>query len=220
MPFKKTNMIIIILILLLALYLFTVNNQNSDSNKINTNNTPAYNTNNTPAYNTTNEINYISNKKEDTFTSNKNVKVGKGEYTDDSSIVNNKIKIVNRNDSLLQQVIKNDSLTHKNIENDNLLQQGIKNNSLLQQGIREDLEKEVDNVFNRLKQINNDEKNSSGTTINTFGVTQPSMANSLINTDKYKGYNNYESLRKDSYAPVTSIGKQLITPFASFPVAS
>ena len=36
----------------------------------------------------------------------------------------------------------------------------------------------------------------------------------------YDGYNKYNDLRKDNYANVTTIGKNLIVPYTSFPVAS
>jgi len=36
----------------------------------------------------------------------------------------------------------------------------------------------------------------------------------------YDGYNKYNDLRKDNYANVTAIGKNLIVPYTSFPVAS
>ena len=38
--------------------------------------------------------------------------------------------------------------------------------------------------------------------------------------NKFSGYNQYADLRNDSYANVTSIGKNLIVPFTSYPVAS
>ena len=34
------------------------------------------------------------------------------------------------------------------------------------------------------------------------------------------GYNNWENLRESSYANITSVGKSLLTPYTSFPVAS
>jgi hypothetical protein len=36
----------------------------------------------------------------------------------------------------------------------------------------------------------------------------------------YDGYNKYNDLRKDNYANVTTIGKNLIVPYTSFPIAS
>jgi hypothetical protein len=36
----------------------------------------------------------------------------------------------------------------------------------------------------------------------------------------FDGYNKYNDLRKDNYANVTAIGKNLIVPYTSFPIAS
>jgi hypothetical protein len=45
--------------------------------------------------------------------------------------------------------------------------------------------------------------------------------NTCSNTKQfYDGYNKYNDLRKVNYANVTSIGKNLIVPYTSFPVAS
>ncbi len=112
--------------------------------------------------------------------------------------MNSKIKIKNRDNSLLQQFIKNDNTSNNSRQKD-------QNAKEFQKMLKDDLEKNVSDVYNTLKNI-------------PSSASIP-IANTLINNDKYKGYNNYVSLRTDSYAPVTSIGKQLITPYASYPVA-
>ena len=100
--------------------------------------------------------------------------------------------------SIIQQFIKSDNTSNNS-------RQKEQNTKEFQKMLKDDLEKNVAGVYNTLKNI------SSSAYVST--------ANTLINNDKYKGYNNYVSLRTDSYAPVTSIGKQLITPYASYPVA-
>ena len=175
MPIKNTNVIVIIFIilLLLVLYIFTNNSVNRANNSVN-------------------RVNKI-----DTFRSialaNDGVGVRMREEDDDddkdsdsinTNIINNKIRIRNRDNSLLQQYIKSDS---SNNEKEHFHMDWLSTN-------------------------NNDEHIDAITTV--------PIANTLINNDKYKGYNNYVSLRTDSYAPVTSIGKQLITAFSSYPIAS
>jgi hypothetical protein len=109
--------------------------------------------------------------------------------------MNSKIKIKNRDNSLLQQFIKDDTSTNTNTKKKE------QNAKEFQKMLKDDLEKNVAGVYDTLKNI-----------------STPVIPNTIINNDKYKGYNNYVSLRTDSYAPVTSIGKQLITPFASYPL--
>jgi hypothetical protein len=195
MQFKKLVILIFILLLLVALYIFTTTNNNNNITPISPINSII----------PINSINSINVKREDTFKSNM--------QNDDSSNVNNKIKITNRDNSLLQQFIKNDNVnnlqTSKNMNMDSPDKQKEKE---FQKGIREDIEEDVNMTLIKLKDISADA---------SIGIkTSVPLADTLINNDKYKGYNNYESLRKDSYAPVTSIGKKLITPFASYPIAS
>ena len=199
MQFKKLVILIFILLLLVALYIFTTTNNN--------NITSISPINSIIPINSINTINSINVKREDTFKSNM--------QNDDSSNVNNKIKITNRDNSLLQQFIKNDNVnnlqTSKNMNMDSPDKQKQKEKEF-QKGIREDIEEDVNMTLIKLKDISADA---------SIGIkTSVPLADTLINNDKYKGYNNYESLRKDSYAPVTSIGKKLITPFASYPIAS
>ena len=199
MQFKKLVILIFILLLLVALYIFTTTNNN--------NITSISPKNSIIPINSINTINSINVKREDTFKSNM--------QNDDSSNVNNKIKITNRDNSLLQQFIKNDNVnnlqTSKNMNMDSPDKQKQKEKEF-QKGIREDIEEDVNMTLIKLKDISADA---------SIGIkTSVPLADTLINNDKYKGYNNYESLRKDSYAPVTSIGKKLITPFASYPIAS
>ena len=194
MQFKKLVILIFILLLLVALYIFTTTNNNNNITPISPINSII----------PINSINSINVKREDTFKSNM--------QNDDSSNVNNKIKITNRDNSLLQQFIKNDNVnnlqTSKNMNMDSPDKQKEKE---FQKGIREDIEEDVNMTLIKLKDISADA---------SIGIkTSVPLADTLINNDKYKGYNNYESLRKDSYAPVTSIGKKLITPFASYPIA-
>ena len=199
MQFKKLVILIFILLLLVALYIFTTTNNN--------NITSISPKNSIIPINSINTINSINVKREDTFKSNM--------QNDDSSNVNNKIKITNRDNSLLQEFIKNDNVnnlqTSKNMNMDSPDKQKQKEKEF-QKGIREDIEEDVNMTLIKLKDISADA---------SIGIkTSVPLADTLINNDKYKGYNNYESLRKDSYAPVTSIGKKLITPFASYPIAS
>jgi hypothetical protein len=133
----------------------------------------------------------------DTFIVHNN-KSDNNSKNDNNSIINNKIRIRNRDNSLLQQYIKNDNLPINNKK-----EQDPKE---FQKMLRDNLEQNVSDVYDTLKNI------STSTSV--------PIANTLINNDKYKGYNNYVSLRTDSYAPVTSIGKQLITAFSSYPIAS
>jgi hypothetical protein len=186
MPIKNTNVIVIIFIilLLLVLYIFTNNSVNRANNSVNR------------ANNSVNRVNNSANhtNKIDTFMAallnNDGVGVRMREDDDKDSdsintnIINNKIRIRNRDNSLLQQYIKSDS---SNNEKEHFQMGWLSTN-------------------------NNDEHIDAITTV--------PIANTLINNDKYKGYNNYVSLRTDSYAPVTSIGKQLITAFSSYPIAS
>ena len=200
-----SNMIILIfiIVLLLALYIFTnnptppviVNNtstiirdtfkgnkpnnvsKNNSTNNTNTNNNSA-NTNNTNNTNSTNNNNNNSTNNNST----------------NGSIMNGKVKIKNRNNSLLQQFIKDDTSTGTKKKEQNAKE--------FQKMLKDDLEKNVAGVYDTLKNI-----------------SAPVIPNRIVTDDKYKGYNNYVSLRTDSYAPVTSIGKQLITPFVSYPVA-
>ena len=80
----------------------------------------------------------------------------------------------------------------------------------------------------RIKLVNNPdspllklaEKNKS-LILNTINKCSIKELDDNISSDKsYEGYNAYVDLRKDSYANVTSIGKNLITPYVSLPVAS
>jgi hypothetical protein len=119
--------------------------------------------------------------------------------------MNGKVKIKNRNNSLLQQFIKDDTSTSTGTSTKKKEQ----NAKEFQKMLKDDLEKNVAGVYDTLKNISTSVIPNRIVTDNKYKV----------NNDKYKGYNNYVSLRTDSYAPVTSIGKQLITPFASYPVA-
>lgn len=143
-----------------------------------------------------------ANKIKDTFIVHNNNKSDNNKNdnskNDNNSIINNKIRIRNRDNSLLQQYIKDDNLPINNKK-----EQDPKE---FQKMLRDNLEQNVSDVYDTLKNI------STSTSV--------PIANTLINNDKYKGYNNYVSLRTDSYAPVTSIGKQLITAFSSYPIAS
>jgi hypothetical protein len=152
MLFKKTNIMIFLILILFLLIIFIFYNKNN---------------------NTTNTI----NKNNDNF----EVKPNNGNnirFATDSQIINNKIKLVNKKDSLLQKMI------------------------------RDDLEKDDKNVLTTLEHINDDDKKIAN------------RRDGADNDDKYNGYNNFVNLRTDSYAPITSIGKQLITAFDDLPVAS
>lgn len=184
MQIKNLVIIIFVIILLATVYVFSMINNNNISCK-------------------NNIISNIPNKymniiRKDTF----NSKTTKSVPNDDNSNVNNKIKIKNRDNSLLHKLTNSDS---KDKDTDK------QNAKLFQKGIREDIEKDASKTLIKLKDISEDES--------TGLKTYVPIADTLINNDKYKGYNNYDSLRKDSYAPVTSIGKKLITPFASYPIA-
>lgn len=126
------------------------------------------------------------------------------------SIVNSKIKIKNRDNSLLQQFIKDDTSTSTNTKKKE------QNAKEFQKMLKDDLEKNVAGVYDTLKNISAPVIPNRIVTDDKYKVNNDKY---IVNNDKYKGYNNYVSLRTDSYAPVTSIGKQLITPFASYPVA-
>jgi len=63
-----------------------------------------------------------------------------------------------------------------------------------------------------------EEKNSNRIT-NT--LNKCSKAEPEITTNQtFDGYNRYPNLKGDSYANVTSIGKNLMTPYISYPVPS
>lgn len=175
MPIKNTNVIVIIfiIVLLLALYIFT-NNSSNRTNKIDTYTTIVPR----PVLQRPRSLN--NNISRDTFAT---VTLDKDSDSINTNIINNKIRIRNRDNSLLQQYIKSDS---SNNEKEPFYAQTFTN----------DNDGHID------------------------AITTVPIANTLINNDKYKGYNNYVSLRTDSYAPVTSIGKQLITAFSSYPIAS
>ena len=205
MPFKKTNMIlpIFIIVLLLALYIFTTNSANR-TNKIkdtfrmtslNNDRSWANGVNSMNGVNGMNGVNSMSGVNGMNGVNSMNGANGRNGENDstNNSIINNKIRIINRDNSLLQQYIKSDSSNN---------------------------EKEHFDMIGSFE--NNSSNNEKGhfDTITTVPITTVPIANTLINNDKYKGYNNYVSLRTDSYAPVTSIGKQLITPYASYPIAS
>ena len=200
MSFKNPNMIVLIfiIVLLLALYIFTKN----PTNRVIVNNSSTIikdtfkgNRTNTTTNATTNANATTTNA----ATTNANTAARSSDSNStNGSNTNNKIKIKNRDNSLLQQFIKSDNTSNNS-------RQKEQNAKEFQKMLKDDLEKNVAGVYNTLKNI------SSSASIPT--------ANTLINNDKYKGYNNYVSLRTDSYAPVTSIGKQLITPYASYPVA-
>ena len=194
MSFKNSNMIVLIfiIVLLLALYIFTKN----PTNRVIVNN-PSTIIKDTFKGNRTNRTNNANNANATTNNANANARNSDNNSTNGSNI-NSKIKIKNRDNSLLQQFIKSDNTSNNS-------RQKEQNAKEFQKMLKDDLEKNVAEVYNTLKNI------SSSASIPT--------ANTLINNDKYKGYNNYVSLRTDSYAPVTSIGKQLITPYASYPVA-
>jgi hypothetical protein len=87
--------------------------------------------------------------------------------------------------------------------------------------------------YNKVKLINN--KNSPLLKLQNKNYTniqkkmnQYDLQNNEMNkpiesinfVNKFSGYNQYADLRNDSYANVTSIGKNLIVPFTSYPVAS
>ena len=187
MSFKNPNMIVLIfiIVLLLALYIFTKN----PTNRVIVNNSSTIIKDTFKG----NRTNTTTNA-----TTNANTARSSDSNSTNGSNTNNKIKIKNRDNSLLQQFIKSDNTSNNS-------RQKEQNAKEFQKMLKDDLEKNVAGVYNTLKNI------SSSAYVST--------ANTLINNDKYKGYNNYVSLRTDSYAPVTSIGKQLITPYASYPVA-
>ena len=228
MPFKKTNMIlpIFIIVLLLALYIFTtnsanrtnkikdtfrmtsLNNDRSWANGVNSMNgvngmngvNSMSGVNGMNGVNSMNGVNGMSGVNGMNGVNSMNGANGRNGENDstNNSIINNKIRIINRDNSLLQQYIKSDSSNNEKEHFDMI--GSFENNS------------------------SNNEKGHFDTIttvpITTVPITTVPIANTLINNDKYKGYNNYVSLRTDSYAPVTSIGKQLITPYASYPIAS
>ena len=158
-------MIFLILILFLLVVFIVYNKNNNTSNTTNTTNTTSKNNDNFEV-----KSDNVNNNRTNHGNSN-NVR-----FVTDNQAIDNKIKLVNKKDSLLQKMI------------------------------RDDLEKDVKNVLTTLEHINNDDKKE--------------MIYRGDNDDKYSGYNNYVNLRTDSYAPITSIGKQLITAFDDFPVAS
>ncbi len=172
---------IFIIVLLLALYIFTNNSANRANNSVNRANNSVNRTNNS-----VNRANKIDTFRASLLNSDGiGVRMREDDDDDDkdsdsinTNIINNKIRIRNRDNSLLQQYIKSDS---SNNEKEHF----------------------------RIKWFSTND-----------AITTVPIANTLINNDKYKGYNNYVSLRTDSYAPVTSIGKQLITAFSSYPIAS
>jgi hypothetical protein len=203
MSFKNPNMIVLIfiIVLLLALYIFTKN----PTNRVIVNNSSTIikdtfkgNRTNTTTNATTNATATTTNATATTTNAATTAARSSDSNSTNGSNTNNKIKIKNRDNSLLQQFIKSDNTSNNS-------RQKEQNAKEFQKMLKDDLEKNVAGVYNTLKNI------SSSASIPT--------ANTLINNDKYKGYNNYVSLRTDSYAPVTSIGKQLITPYASYPVA-
>jgi hypothetical protein len=160
MLFKKTNIMIFLILILFLLIIFIFYNKNNTTNTTNTTNKNNDNFEVKP-----NNGNNISN--------NNNIR-----FATDNQIIDNKIKLVNKKDSLLQKMI------------------------------RDDLEKDDKNVLTTLEHINDDKKE------------MVYSRDGADNDNKYKGYNNYVNLRTDSYAPITSIGKQLITAFDDLPVAS
>ena len=197
MSFKKSNMIVLIfiIVLLLALYIFTKN----PTNRVIVNNSSTIIKDTFKGNRTNTTTNATTNTNTTTnATTNANTARSSDSNSTNGSNTNNKIKIKNRDNSLLQQFIKSDNTSNNS-------RQKEQNAKEFQKMLKDDLEKNVAGVYNTLKNI------SSSAYVST--------ANTLINNDKYKGYNNYVSLRTDSYAPVTSIGKQLITPYASYPVA-
>ena len=198
MSFKNPNMIVLIfiIVLLLALYIFTKN----PTNRVIVNNSSTIikdtfkgNRTNTTTNATTNATATTTNATATTTNAATTAARSSDSNSTNGSNTNNKIKIKNRDNSLLQQFIKSDNTSNNS-------RQKEQNAKEFQKMLKDDLEKNVAGVYNTLKNI------SSSASIPT--------ANTLINNDKYKGYNNYVSLRTDSYAPVTSIGKQLITPYA------
>ena len=87
--------------------------------------------------------------------------------------------------------------------------------------------------YNKVKLINN--KNSPLLKLQNKNYTniqkkmnQYNLQNNEMNkpiesinfVNKFSGYNQYADLRNDSYANVTSIGKNLIVPYTSYPVPS
>lgn len=197
MSFKNPNMIVLIfiIVLLLALYIFTKN----PTNRVIVNNSSTIIKDTFKGNRTNTTTNATTNTNTTTnATTNANTARSSDSNSTNGSNTNNKIKIKNRDNSLLQQFIKSDNTSNNS-------RQKEQNAKEFQKMLKDDLEKNVAGVYNTLKNI------SSSAYVST--------ANTLINNDKYKGYNNYVSLRTDSYAPVTSIGKQLITPYASYPVA-
>jgi len=197
MSFKNPNMIVLIfiIVLLLALYIFTKN----PTNRVIVNNSSTI-IKDTFKGNRTNTTTNATTNANATTTNAATAAAARSSDSNSTngSNTNNKIKIKNRDNSLLQQFIKSDNTSNNS-------RQKEQNAKEFQKMLKDDLEKNVAGVYNTLKNI------SSSAYVST--------ANTLINNDKYKGYNNYVSLRTDSYAPVTSIGKQLITPYASYPVA-
>jgi len=161
MLFKKTNIMIFLILILFLLIIFIFYNKNNNT----TNTTNTTNKNNDNFEVKPNNGNNISN--------NNNIR-----FATDNQIIDNKIKLVNKKDSLLQKMI------------------------------RDDLEKDDKNVLTTLEHINDDDKKIAN------------RRDGADNDNKYKGYNNFVNLRTDSYAPITSIGKQLITAFDDLPVAS
>ena len=186
MLFKKTNIMIFLILILFLLVIFIVYNKNT--NNITNPNNPN-NPNNTTNPNNPNNPNNINNPVYDNFdVKTNNIKTNQKNsnnvrFKTDNQIIDNKVKLVNKKDSLLQKTI------------------------------RDDLEKNVKGVLVTLEQINNDKKK----------IVRRDDGYSADSDKKYKGYtgyNSYVNLRTYSHAPITSIGKQLITAFDDFPVAS
>ena len=161
MLFKKTNIMIFLILILFLLVIFIVYNKNTNINTYITNNP------NNPNY--------------DNFdVKANNIKTNQRNSNNVRFKTDNKVKLVNKKDSLLQKTI------------------------------RDDLEKNVKSVLVTLEQINNDKKK----------IVRRDDGYSADSDKKYKGYNSYVNLRTYSHAPITSIGKQLITAYDDFPVAS
>ena len=171
MLFKKTNIMIFLILILFLLVIFIVYNKNTN-NITNPNNPNNPNNINNPVYD---NFDVKTNNIKTNQKNSNNVR-----FKTDNQIIDNKVKLVNKKDSLLQKTI------------------------------RDDLEKNVKSVLVTLEQINNDKKK----------IVRRDDGYSADSDKNYKGYNSYVNLRTYSHAPITSIGKQLITAYDDFPVAS
>jgi hypothetical protein len=124
---------------------------------------------------------------------------------------NNATKIINKSDDLIRG-LDTDTLTElsKNYNNMNNLPYLVdpKNTG---KGFLNNKVKLIENPNSPLLKLDTKYKNKINQNINKC----PSPPKQF-----FDGYNKYNDLRKVNYANVTAIGKNLIVPFTSFPIAS